>query len=585
MSETWPPSPGPDDADDVGATGAGDPQATATGAGDPQATATGAGDPQASAGSPIPLGPVMPDYRREYPYAAGPDGGVSPHPDGWYRPQPPSGQYPSGQYPFGQYPTDENPVVGAGSPTPPSGTWPPPPYPGWGAGSAAGAAPGGGWGGGPGAPTPPFGGWPPPQGFPAPPPKRRSGLVAAMAAVFAVVAVLAGAGLGHFVWPSSTSTAVSTPNVVPGGSSGGESSPFGSGSSGGDDSPFGGSGSVGSGGSSTGAGAPSDISAIAAKVDPDLVDINTNLSYEDEQAAGTGMVLTSSGEILTNNHVIDGATNISVTDVGTGKTYTAKVVGYDRTGDVAVIKLVGASGLRTVTTSTGTAAVGQAVVGVGNAGGTGGTPSAAGGSITAMGQSITASDDGGGNSENLTGLIETNAGIQPGDSGGSLVNTSGQVIGMDTAASVDSGYETSGSQGYAIPIGTALSIAKRIEAGDASSKVHIGATGFLGVSVESPTAAGGAGGFGGSGFGGGGTGTTSSGADVEGTLSGSPAAQAGLVQGDVITAVNGVTVSSSSSLSNILEPYHPGDRVQLQWTTTSGQTQTAGVTLENGPPA
>jgi S1-C subfamily serine protease len=408
-----------------------------------------------------------------------------------------------------------------------------------------------------------------------------------MAAVFAIVAVLAGAGLGHFVWPSSTTSAVSAPSgVLPGGSSGSETSPFGSGSTGSGESPFGGSGSEGSGGSSTGAGAPSDISAIAAKVDPGLVDINTNLSYEDEQAAGTGMVLTSSGEILTNNHVIDGATSISVTDVGTGKTYTAKVVGYDRTGDVAVIKVVGASGLRTVTTSTGTAAAGQAVVGVGNAGGTGGTPSAAGGSITAMGQSITASDDGGGNSENLTGLIETNAGIQPGDSGGSLVNTSGQVIGMDTAASVDSGYQTSGSQGYAIPIGTALSIAKRIEAGDASSTVHIGATGFLGVSVQSSTAAaGGAGGFGGSGFGGGSTGTTSSGAEVEGTLSGSPAAQAGLAQGDVITAVNGVTVSSSSSLSNILEPYHPGDRVQLQWTNTSGQTQTAGITLENGPPA
>ena len=434
--------------------------------------------------------------------------------------------------------------------------------------------------------------------------------MASVAAILAVVAVLAGAGLGHFVWPTSTTSAVSTPSgVVPGGSgsSGGETSPFGSGSSGGfgsgstgsgGDSPFGGSGSTGSGNSSTGVGAPSDISAIAAKVDPDLVDINTNLSYEDEQAAGTGMVLTSSGEVLTNNHVIDGATSISVTDVGNGKTYKAKVVGYDRTGDVAVIQLIGASGLKTVSTSTGTAAVGQAVVGVGNAGGTGGTPSAAGGSITAMNQSITASDDGGGNSENLSGLIETNAGIQPGDSGGSLVNASGQVIGMDTAASVDSGYEESGSQGYAIPIGTALSIAKRIEAGDTSSTIHIGATGFIGVSVESSAGASGTGGFGGgSGFGDGGdfggtgsgssgsTGSTSPGADVEGTLSGSPAAKAGLVEGDVITAVNGATVSSSSDLSNILGRYHPGDTVQLHWTTSSGQSQTASVTLESGPPA
>ena len=160
------------------------------------------------------------------------------------------------------------------------------------------------------------------------------------------------------------------------------------------------------------------------------------------------------------------------------------MVGYDRTGDIAVIKLSGASGLQTVTTSTGSAAVGQAVVGVGNAGGTGGTPSAAGGSITALNQSITASDDGGGNAENLTGLIEVNADIQPGDSGGSLVNTSGQVIGMDTAASADSDYQVSATQAYAIPIDTALSVAHKIVAGQASSTIHIGATGFLGLGIS-----------------------------------------------------------------------------------------------------
>jgi S1-C subfamily serine protease len=418
-----------------------------------------------------------------------------------------------------------------------------------------------------------------------------------MVAVFAVVAVLAGAGLGHVVWSSpATATASATQGsgdtggtTSPNGS-GGELSPYGSG--GGGSSAFGGSGSGSSGNSSTGAGAPSDVSAIAAKVDPDLVDINTNLSYEDEEAAGTGMVLTSNGVVLTNNHVIDGATSISVTDIGNGKTYSARVVGYDRTGDVAVIKLVNASGLNTVSISSGTAAAGQAVVGVGNAGGSGGTPSAAGGSITAVGQSITASDDGGGNAEHLSGLIETNAGIEPGDSGGPLVNSSGQVLGMDTAASEDSGYEDTASQGYTIPIETALKLAKKIENGDASSTVHIGATGFLGVSVSSGATS--TSGEGGEGFGlgglGGSTGTgtstpTTPGADVEGTLSGSPAAKAGLVQGDVITAVNGSSITSSTDLSNDLERYHPGDSVQLQWTTTSGQTQTASITLENGPPA
>jgi S1-C subfamily serine protease len=453
---------------------------------------------------------------------------------------------------------------------------------------------------------------------PPPPTRKRSGALAALAAVLLVVAIVGGAGLGHVVWPvqgTSSATSAGSSGSGSSGSSSSGTSPFGGGSSsigGGSSSgssPFG-SGSTGS--SSTGAGAPSDISSIAAKVDPGLVDINTNLSYEDEQAAGTGMVLTSNGEILTNNHVIDGATSISVTDVGNGKTYTGKVVGYDRTGDVAVVQLSGASGLQTISTG-GTASVGQAIVGIGNAGGTGGTPSTAGGSVVALDQSITASDDSGGNSENLTGLIEINAGIEPGDSGGALVNTSGQVLGMDTAASTGSSFGDSGTQAYAIPIATALSIAKQIEAGKSSSTIHIGATGFLGVSVEDSSSASdgsgssGSGGFGSGGFGSGGygsggygsggygSGTSGSGsgsgsagttgAVVEGTLSGSPSAKAGLAEGDVITAVNGKTVTSATGLSNLLEPEHPGDTVQLQWTDSSGQTHSASVTLTSGPPA
>jgi S1-C subfamily serine protease len=427
--------------------------------------------------------------------------------------------------------------------------------------------------------------------------------------VVVVVAVVAGVGLGHVVWPTTSTAAVSaSPATGSGGSTGSAGSgsfPFGSGSSGSGSSgsgsyPFGsgssGSGSSSSGSTSTGAGAPSDISAIAAKVSPALVDINTNLSYQDEQAAGTGMVLTSDGEVLTNNHVIDGATSISVTDVGNGKTYSATVVGYDRTGDIAVIKLSGASGLQTVTTNS-SAAVGQAVVGVGNAGGTGGTPSNAGGSITALNQSITASDDSGGNAENLSGLIETDAGIEPGDSGGSLVNTSGQVIGMDTAASADSGYQTSATQAYAIPIQTALSVAHKIIAGQGSSTIHIGATGFLGLGISSSgsSSSGTSGGFGdGSGgfsIGGGSTGssgssgTSSNGAVVSQVLSGSAAGKAGVAVGDTIDSLNGQTVSSPTDLTNLLESEHPGDTVQLQWTDSSGQNHSASVTLGSGPPA
>ncbi len=332
--------------------------------------------------------------------------------------------------------------------------------------------------------------------------RLRNGLLAGAAAL----AVLgAGFGIGHATTNTGGSTQAFSPasgsSRLPSssGSSGGSNSFGGSGSSGrsfGNGGAFGGfgnsgsSGNTGSGSSgSSGSSGPSDVNAIASKVDPGLVDINTTLGYQQEQAAGTGIVLSSNGVILTNNHVIDGATSISVTDVGNNKTYTASVVGYDRTKDIAVLQLHNASGLQTATLgNSSNASVGEDVVGIGNAGGTGGTPSAVGGTVTALNQSITASDDGDGTSEQLSGLIETNADIQPGDSGGSLVNTSGEVLGMDTAASAGSSFQyngqSSGTQGFAIPIDTALSIARTIEAGSGSSTVHIGETAFLGVEIN-----------------------------------------------------------------------------------------------------
>src|SRR6202011_639954 len=191
-------------------------------------------------------------------------------------------------------------------------------------------------------------------------------------------------------------------------------------------------------------------------------------------SAGTGIVLTSNGEVLTNNHVIQGATSIKVTDVGNGQTYTATVVGYDASHDVAVLQLQNASGLTTASLGNSSSVqAGDNVVALGNAGGTGGTPSVATGTVTALNQSITASDQASGVSEQLTGLIQTNANIQPGDSGGPLVNSYGQVIGMDTAASTGYTFQSQGqagqTQAYSIPINEATSIAQQIEAGTTSA--------------------------------------------------------------------------------------------------------------------
>jgi S1-C subfamily serine protease len=332
-------------------------------------------------------------------------------------------------------------------------------------------------------------------------------------------------------------------------------------------------------------------SQIASRVDPGLVDVVSTLGDQQATAAGTGIVLTSNGEILTNNHVIDGATSIKVTDVGNGRTYTAKVVGYDASQDVAVIQLQNASGLTVASLGdSSTVQTGDSVVALGNAEGKGGTPSVAAGTVTALNQSITASDEGSGNSEQLTGLIETNANIQPGDSGGSLVNAYGQVIGMDTAASSGTQFQSQSSQtaeqAYAIPINEATSIARQIEAGTTSANVHIGATAFLGVESQ-PTSqgSGDSGGFGGFGGFGGSQGSSATGVTISGTLSGSPAANAGLTAGDTITSVGGQSVSTAQDIAHVLVKYHPGDSISISWVDQSGQSQTTNVTLASGPAA
>ncbi len=313
---------------------------------------------------------------------------------------------------------------------------------------------------------------------------------------------------------------------------------------------------------------------VAAQVDNGLVDIVTTLSYQQAEAAGTGLVLTRNGEVLTNNHVIEGATSIRVTDIGNGRTYKGVVVGYDRGHDVAVLKMVGASGLGTVRLgNSGRAAVGQKVIGIGNAGGKGGTPSVVSGRIVQLDASVDASDGSAGTTEKLTGLISHNAPIRPGDSGGPLVNLSGRVIGINTAASTRHGafQLNSQTQAFAIPINRALQIARQVEAGHASAAVHIGATGFLGVGVLSASQARAHGVAAGHGV------------VIDGVCSGSPASRAGLVAGDVIVSADGRRVGSPLALQSVLGRHHPGDHVTISWTDSAGARHSATVVLMAGP--
>ena len=309
-----------------------------------------------------------------------------------------------------------------------------------------------------------------------------------------------------------------------------------------------------------------------------VVIIETVLGYSEAAAAGSGIVLTEDGLVLTNNHVIDGATEISVTIATTGETYAATLVGTSEDSDVALLQLEGASGLEVAAIDDDDETVGEAVTAVGNAEG-GGVLMAADGEITALESSVTTASSGTTAGETLYGMIEVLADVVSGDSGGALLDDEGEVIGMTTAASVG-GVVT---VGYAVPIEDALAIVEQILAGDESDGVTVGYSAFLGVQTAAATSTG-YGGYGGSGSGSGSTQTTTtSGATIAGVIAGTPAADAGLAAGDTITAVDGTAVADTTELAEVLAGYEPGEIVTITWTDSSGATQSASVTLIEGP--
>ena len=310
-------------------------------------------------------------------------------------------------------------------------------------------------------------------------------------------------------------------------------------------------------------------SGRAASIGTGVVTITTLLGYQNGEAAGTGIVVTSSGEVLTNNHVIANATNVTVAVPGTGHGYRGRVVGYDVRDDVAVVQLQSASNLATASLDpSATVSLGEKVRAIGNAGGAGALK-AAYGRVTGTGKSITAQDDQG-NSERLVGLIETNAGVLAGDSGGPLFSSRGRVIGIVTAASTTSGPfgfgDTPASDAYAIPIGKALTISKAIEAGRSSAAIHVGPTAFLGIQVSAPD-----------------PGSATSGAVIVDVVAGGPAATAGLVAGDVITGINGHTVAAPSAVGAYVLTQKPGARVRVRYADTLG-SHAVTVKLGSGPP-
>jgi S1-C subfamily serine protease len=489
---------------------------------------------------------------------------------------------------------------GPAGPTPPGGYGQPGGY----------GPPAGGYGQGGGGYGPP-GGYQPPGGYgmpgdylqqPPPPRRRMTGMVA----YIAVAAVAAAAGAGTVLLADQASQSNSQPPAAsqPANPFGGGTQPR--------TNPFGGGSNQAPSGNP--AVSASTLQSVKAAVSPGIVDITSSLTYQGGTAAATGMVISKSGLVLTNNHVIEGTTGLTARIVATGQRYTAKFLGYNKSDDVAVIQLENASGLKTVPLgNSSTVKVNDGVIALGNAGGTGGT-TVVSGAITGLNESITASDDGSAASERLTNMLRTDANIVPGDSGGPLASTAGKVIGMDTAAATGSFNNGQASDvGFAIPINRALNIAQQIIRGDSSGSVTIGSTGFLGVLVPAGKASqvsdpaqqrslqiaadeAGAGGVApphsglnclpnnqDSGIPGQ-VAAASSGALVLGSLCGTPSAAAGLVPGDVITSVGGHAVTTPASLTGIMAGLRSGTKVSVTWATLSGGTETKPLTLLPAPP-
>jgi S1-C subfamily serine protease len=284
--------------------------------------------------------------------------------------------------------------------------------------------------------------------------------------------------------------------------------------------------------------------------------------------AGTGMILTSDGEILTNNHVVAGASGIDVTIPGHG-TQTASVVGVDPTDDVALLRLDGVTGLDTVTIGdASTVQVGDRVTAIGNAFGAPGPPTSTTGTVTALHRSIVARDPSSSSSERLNDVIQIAADVHPGDSGGALVNEDGQVIGIITAGPSNS---TTGV-GFAIPIDAALDIVNEIRAGHESSTILLGERGFIGVAVRPVDAA---------------TAqrlglSDTNGALVAGVKEGSPAEQAGITTPSVIREIDGQTVGTLDELGTAIHAKTPGEQIEVTWVDAAGE-HTATLTLAAGP--
>ena len=289
------------------------------------------------------------------------------------------------------------------------------------------------------------------------------------------------------------------------------------------------------------------LEQVAAAVLPSIVQIET------DQGLGSGIVYDTAGDIVTNNHVVEGAGSFTVKD-NDGRTYPATLVGSYPANDLAVVKVDGANLKPARFGDSSAVKVGEVVLAIGSPFGLSGTVTD--GIVSDVGR--TQSE--GSNGVTLSDLVQTSAPINPGNSGGALVNLNGEVIGIPTLSGSDSqGRQGSTGIGFAIPSVQVTNAARQIIS--SGSVTHTGRP-YLGVTTRDDQ---------------------QGGADVVSVVSGAPAARAGLQAGMVIVAIGGKPVANTDSLSQVLSAYQPGDKVSVDVRLADGSSKTFTVTLGERP--
>jgi len=305
------------------------------------------------------------------------------------------------------------------------------------------------------------------------------------------------------------------------------------------------------------------VEQVAAKVVPSVVKLETDLGKASEE--GSGIVLSTDGLILTNNHVVSGAkpggpgvqTKVTFAD---GNTTTFTVVGTDPSSDIAVVKAENATGLTPITVgSSANLRVGQDVVAIGSPLGLEGTVTT--GIVSALNRPVAAGGDAQ-NQNTVLDAIQTDAAINPGNSGGALVDMNGQLVGINSAIATlggDTGDSQSGSigLGFAIPIDQAKRIADELIQNGTASHASLGVQVGNDASVD--------------------------GAKIVDVTAGGAAAAAGLPSGVVVTKVDDRVIGSASALVAAVRSKAPGEQVTLTYLDSAGKQQTVSVTLGKAP--